>query len=97
MIKTQNERAERHRGSEPNVIEGINVKASVYSAAIRDGPNQTKPSGETGGNLGNTHTVILVSATLTERGEHTHTGTDSLSSAFKQTHTVLCLVLQLVW
>lgn len=56
MIKTENERAERHRGSEPNVIEGINMKASVYSAAIRDGPNQTKPSGETGGNLGNTHT-----------------------------------------
>lgn len=39
MIKTENERAERHEGTEPNVIEGINVKAGVYSAVISDGPN----------------------------------------------------------
>ncbi len=39
MIKTENERTERHQGTEPNVIEGINVKAGVYSSVIRDGPN----------------------------------------------------------
>lgn len=39
MIKTENERAQRHRCSEPNVIEEIIVMAAVCSAAIRDGLN----------------------------------------------------------
>lgn len=39
MIKTENEKAARHRGSEPNVKEGIDVKPVVYSVVIRDGPN----------------------------------------------------------
>ncbi len=72
MIKTENKRAERHRGSKPNVREGINVNAAVYSAVMRDEPNQTAKWGNWGGNLGNTHTHT----------PHTHTHTHTQDTQF---------------
>ncbi len=99
MIKTENERAERRRGSEPNVIEGINVDAAVYSAAIRDEAKLNSRVGKLGWEPGkhthrkHTHTHRKhtvpphVCAAVTERAEHTHRHTWTLYHRLSNKHT----------